>query len=349
MQMRQFQVPKCSHYCPMWTCPWAYIYIWQLLILPLLKWMVCKFIIALTIHKNPLKLSVKSRDNRPSNAYQGMKFYKTKAQTIFSTNIGGKLSFIPYFLFPQGLPCCYIYVFTDRTCKTTIVTLEPCALNAEFQYFILKFNKISLLCRYHLTTLLSNLFLYWTCGFPLSQLSWVHSLSTILKFIHFPMLPYKSCVPCFQAQSLLHLPTLIPCITLIRSTIVLLSKRRKFVCFVVMRSTELGCFRSCCWCLWKALNEEGCMGLVPWCLDLRCKSSWILNDFFTKIKLNHGWKFQRNWNVPLVLVEKSWWAGFNRIYLIRFGFRMWDILIFKWFLLLKIQINSKKPGFGRKN
>jgi hypothetical protein len=33
----------------------------------------------------------------------------------------------------------------------------------------------------------------------------------------------------------------------------------------------------------------------------------------------------------------------------RLGFRMWEILIFKWFLLLKIQINSKKPCFGRKN
>jgi hypothetical protein len=28
---------------------------------------------------------------------------------------------------------------------------------------------------------------------------------------------------------------------------------------------------------------------------------------------------------------------------------MWEKLIFKWFLPLKIQINSKKPGFGRKN
>jgi hypothetical protein len=34
-------------------------------------------------------------------------------------------------------------------------------------------------------------------------------------------------------------------------------------CFVVMRSTELGCLRSCSWCLWKALDEEGSMGLVP--------------------------------------------------------------------------------------
>ncbi len=40
--------------------------------------------------------------------------------------------------------------------------------------------------------------------------------------------------------------------------------------------------------------------------------------------------------MPLVLLERSWWAGFNGNYLVRFGFRMWEILIFKWFLLLKI-------------
>jgi hypothetical protein len=97
----------------------------------------------------------------------------------------------------------------------------------------------------------------------------------------------------------------------------------------------------CSWCLWKALNEERCMGLVPWHLDLWCKSSWILNDFFTKITLNHSWEFRRNWNVLLVLLERSWWAGFNGIYLVRFGFRMWEILILKWFSPLKIQINSQ--------
>jgi hypothetical protein len=36
-----------------------------------------------------------------------------------------------------------------------------------------------------------------------------------------------------------------------------------FVVVVGMRSTELGCFRSSYWCLWKALDEEWCMGLVP--------------------------------------------------------------------------------------
>jgi hypothetical protein len=41
------------------------------------------------------------------------------------------------------------YIFTGRTCPVTIITLEPCALNDEFQHFILRFNKISLLCLYH--------------------------------------------------------------------------------------------------------------------------------------------------------------------------------------------------------
>ncbi len=28
------------------------------------------------------------------------------------------------------------YIFTAPTCTTTIISLEPCALNAEFQHFI---------------------------------------------------------------------------------------------------------------------------------------------------------------------------------------------------------------------
>ncbi len=65
-------------------------------------------------------------------------------------------------------------------------------------------------------------------------------------------------------------------------TIYLWSKVVCLFCFVLMRSIELGCFRLCSWCLWKGLDEERCMHLVPWGLDLQCKSSWILNDFFTE-------------------------------------------------------------------
>jgi len=48
-------------------------------------------------------------------------------------------------------------------------------------------------------------------------------------------------------------------------------KEGSLFCFVVMRSTEPGCFRSCSWCHWKALEEGvgggGGMGMVPWDLD----------------------------------------------------------------------------------
>jgi len=33
------------------------------------------------------------------------------------------------------------HIFTAPTCTTTTITLEPCALNAEFQLFIPRFNK----------------------------------------------------------------------------------------------------------------------------------------------------------------------------------------------------------------
>jgi hypothetical protein len=69
----------------------------------------------------------------------------TGTQTRFYTNFGGKLRFIPSFLFPEQLHWCFIY-FHCSTCTSTINTLEPCALNAEFQHFIPRFNKLSLLC-----------------------------------------------------------------------------------------------------------------------------------------------------------------------------------------------------------
>jgi len=62
-----------------------------------------------------------------------------------------------------------------------------------------------------------------------------------------------------------------------------------------------------------------------WTCDAKVLEYWMI--FSLKIKLNHSWKFRGNWNVPLVLLERSWWAGFNGIYLVRSGFRMWEILI----------------------
>ncbi len=63
-----------------------------------------------------------------------------------------------------------------------------------------------------------------------------------------------------------------------------------------------------------------------WTCGAKVLEYWMIPPL--KIKLNRSWKFWRNWNVPLVFLERSWWAGFNQIYLVRFGFRMWEILIF---------------------
>jgi hypothetical protein len=49
-----------------------------------------------------------------------------------------------------------------------------------------------------------------------------------------------------------------------------------------------------------------------------------------------------------MLVERSGGAGFSGIYFVRFGLRMGEILHFKRFLSLKIQINHKKSGFEKK-
>jgi hypothetical protein len=77
--------------------------------------------------------------------------------------------------------------------------------------------------------------------------------------------------------------------------------------FVLMKSIKLGCFKSCSWSLWKALEEEGCIGLVSWRLDLWCKSSWIMNDFFIK------WECGRYW-----FVNDFYHLKFNKFQKIRF-------------------------------
>ncbi len=60
-----------------------------------------------------------------------------------------KLSSLLTLSFFLSVSTAVTYIFTAPTCTTMIVTLEPCALNDEFQRLILKFNEISLLCEYH--------------------------------------------------------------------------------------------------------------------------------------------------------------------------------------------------------
>ncbi len=126
-------------------------------------------------------------------------------------------------------------------------------------------------------------------------------------------------------------------------------------CFVVMRSTEPGCFSSCSWCLWKALDEglgvHGLGSMTVWTCGTKVLEYWMI--FFTEnsIKLNRSWKFERTWNVPLgvLLLERSWWAGFfTGIYLVRLWIQNVEHIDFlSDFLPLKIQINSPKIRFWK--
>jgi hypothetical protein len=57
----------------------------------------------------------------------------------------------------------------------------------------------------------------------------------------------------------------------------------------------------------KPWMRRGAWALVSWRLDLWCKvlEYWMISSL--KIKLNSSWNFQTNWNMPLVLLERSWW------------------------------------------
>ncbi len=68
----------------------------------------------------------------------------TRSQIKFSTNFGGKLSFIMSFLFLERLHT-IAYISTAPTRTSIIITLHPCALDTKFQHFMLRFHKISLL------------------------------------------------------------------------------------------------------------------------------------------------------------------------------------------------------------
>jgi hypothetical protein len=107
---------------------------------------------------------------------------------------------------------------------------------------------------------------------------------------------------------------------------------------------------SCIFGLFGKLSKR--RGALVWFHDLWTSSAKVLEHwmiFSLKIRLNYGWKIWKNWNVNLVLLERSWWARFNGIYLVRFGFQMWEILIFKQFMPRENSNKSKKLSFGRKN
>jgi hypothetical protein len=57
----------------------------------------------------------------------------------------------------------------------------------------------------------------------------------------------------------------------------------KVVCFALFCNYEIhqtGVCQMCSWYLWKALEEEGCISLVSWHLDLCCKKFLNVEWFF---------------------------------------------------------------------
>jgi hypothetical protein len=90
---------------------------------------------------------------------------------------------------------------------------------------------------------------------------------------------------------------------------------------------------------------QGLGSIDVWTCGAKVLEYWMISSL--KIKLNCSWKFRRNWNLPLVLSEKSWQAVFNGIYLVRFGFRIWEILIFMWFLTAENSNKFQKTRFWK--
>jgi hypothetical protein len=90
-----------------------------------------------TQHQNPEFGHTQGKIQKtPAKKYisiqRGMKLRK---KTI---NFGGKLSFTPCLSFLLNASTAATYVFTPPNCTTIIISLEPCALNAEwYQHFIL--------------------------------------------------------------------------------------------------------------------------------------------------------------------------------------------------------------------
>jgi hypothetical protein len=121
---------------------------------------------------------------------------------------------------------------------------------------------------------------------------------------------------------------------------------RLFVCFVCNNEIhQTGMFQIGFLISLESSWSGGFHGV--WTCSAKVLEYWII--FSLKMKLNCSWKFQRNWNVPLVLLERSWWAGFNGIYLVRVGYsecgRYWFFL--KWFLAAENSNKFQKTRFRK--
>ncbi len=99
---------------------------------------------------NSAKHSTRTLSLVQSRGGGGERGVETQKCTIVLVLNSFSSCFDPLFPFFLSASTAATNSFTAPTCTTTIITyLEPCALNAEFQHFIPRFNKISLLCGPH--------------------------------------------------------------------------------------------------------------------------------------------------------------------------------------------------------
>jgi hypothetical protein len=94
---------------------------------------------------------------------------------------------------------------------------------------------------------------------------------------------------------------------------------RKVGCFVLFCSYEIHwtrMFQIAFLVSLESSRQEGVHGLSSKTFVSTCSAKvleyWTISSL--KIKLNHSWKFPKNWSVPFLLLARSWWAGFNGIY-----------------------------------
>jgi hypothetical protein len=84
-----------------------------------------------------------------------------------------------------------------------------------------------------------------------------------------------------------------------------------------------------------------------WTWGAKVLEYWMISSL--KIKLNRSWNFWRNSNVPLVLLERSWWAGLHGISLVNLDSKCGRHWFLSDFCRWKFKYIPKNGGFGRKN
>jgi hypothetical protein len=196
------------------------------------------------------------------NLHKSTLAFKGRGETQKTINFGGKLSFILSVLFPEHLQC-PLHIFS---LLLPIITLQPCALNAEFQHFILRFTKISLLCEYH-----------WKKGKGVTggpKTGWSHCDIYCSKLqTHF----HTICSLCF-IQSILYRPFFLQIMNLllITPTAFLLVKEIKLSCGICnhkllenFAANLLGCIH---------MNSKGTLNCgLPYLITQLLKGKWVTN------------------------------------------------------------------------